>query len=181
MKPNKMEENIIYRIKKNIFSAENGSVEDFDYKKSWGFYQTFVRNKNCTVKILGLEKEKELSLQFHKKRDELWILITGKIIVYRGDSPKNDSISEKLNSIKNLSEKIISPGDSVFIKRNMMHSASNLSEEGSVILEISFGNADENDIVRVYEKNKTNLDNIPNNISIKELIDYLKIKKNNHY
>lgn len=49
--------------------------------KQWGKYQTLMENKKdlaWKVKILEVMPEKSLSMQRHKKRSEIWLVLEGK-------------------------------------------------------------------------------------------------------
>jgi len=98
--------------------------------RPWGNFKRYAHNEECTVKILTVEPNQMLSKQSHKKRDELWIIIDEGLRV-------------------ELDDKIIEPriGDEIVILRNTKHRLSSPGKKGRV-LEISFGEVDENDIER---------------------------------
>ena len=73
-------------------------------KRPWGKFEQFSLNEKSTVKILTIKSKQELSLQSHKKRDEVWKIIEGNVIVTIG---KKDYNAKK--------------GDSFLIKRNKSH------------------------------------------------------------
>ena len=66
-------------------------------KRPWGYFNQFVKNKKCTVKILEIMPKQELSLQYHKKRKEMWYFLTDGYVqlglekrkVKKGDKPKH--------------------------------------------------------------------------------------------
>lgn len=90
------------------------------------------------MKILCLKKGESLSLQSHKLREEFWYLISGKIIVTAGISPK----SLKMKKLKD--------GEHILISKKLLHMAT--AAEPSMILEISFGKFAENDEIRYWDK-----------------------------
>lgn len=102
-------------------------------KKPWGDFKEFVLNKKCTVKILTVNPFGVLSLQYHNKRDEVWYFLTAGYV----------QIGQK--------KKMVKKGETVKIKKKQLHRviAKNKKVE---FLEISFGDFDENDIVRVEDK-----------------------------
>ncbi len=104
-------------------------VED----RPWGKFERYIENEKCTVKTLYLKPNSQTSLQYHAKRDEWWKVIKGSIIIFVNDS--------ECRLIEN---------DSFFIKRGLKHQIINL-ENPSIILEISTGDFDENDIVRLKD------------------------------
>ncbi len=102
-------------------------------KRPWGEFKQFVLNKKCTVKIIEVNPEQELSLQLHKHREEEWYFLTSgfvqikkrKIKVRRG---------EIVNIGKNVPHRLIAKEKKVFV------------------LEISLGNFKENDEIRLEDK-----------------------------
>ncbi len=104
-------------------------VED----RPWGKFEKFVENEKCTVKILYLNPDQQTSLQYHDKRDEWWKILQGSIIIHLDGN-----------------ERRLSEGESISVNRGSKHQIIN-QENTSVILEISKGEFDENDIVRVKD------------------------------
>jgi mannose-1-phosphate guanylyltransferase/mannose-6-phosphate isomerase len=98
--------------------------------RPWGNFIRYAHNQICTVKIITVNPNQMLSKQFHRKRDELWVIIDKGLRVELDD--------------KTLEPE---PGDEIVIMRNVSHRVSSLGETGR-FLEISFGEFDEDDIVR---------------------------------
>lgn len=99
-------------------------------KKPWGKFEQFTHNKKTTVKILTIKKGGVLSLQSHKKRDELWITLDAGISVQMGN--------RKIRAKK---------GQMFFVKRGVKHRIKS-SKSNARILEIAFGHFNEKDIQR---------------------------------
>lgn len=105
-------------------------VED----RPWGMFEQFCQNDKCTVKILSVKPGEKLSLQFHRHRDEFWRVIEGSAKVVIGDEIFDAKV-----------------GDEFFVERLKKHRI--MTDEHPVkVLEISFGDFDEDDIVRVEDK-----------------------------
>ncbi|MCX6723067.1 MAG: phosphomannose isomerase type II C-terminal cupin domain [Candidatus Staskawiczbacteria bacterium] len=104
--------------------------------KPWGRYERYCLNQKCTVKILFLQPNSELSLQYHKNRNEFWKIVkgTGKI-----------TIGKKIVNAKE--------GDEFFVVRKTLHTIK-AGKNGVDVLEISFGNFNEKDIIRIKDKYK---------------------------
>lgn len=103
-------------------------------KRPWGIFEEFTKNKKSTIKILTIEPNQELSLQFHENRWEFWKVLSGNPLIQIGD--------EKIES---------KPEDSFVIPQKEKHRVT-ANREQVKILEISFGDFDENDIVRLEDR-----------------------------
>jgi len=105
-------------------------------ERPWGKFEQFSHNEQSTVKIIHVNPNEELSLQYHEKRDEFWKVLDGNPILVIG----NKIIKAK-------------PGEEYFVPRKVNHRI--MSEDTPIrILEIAFGNFDEEDIVRLNDKYK---------------------------
>ena len=108
--------------------------EKYTEERPWGKFEQFCHNQVCTVKILSVEPQKKISLQYHHHRDEFWRVIEGKAKIVLGDDTHEANV-----------------GDEFFIKREQKHRI--MTEESPVkIIEISFGEFDEEDIVRLEDE-----------------------------
>ena len=104
-----------------------------EVKKPWGCFKQFALNEKCTVKILEIKPKQSISLQFHKKRDELWYFFNKAIV----------QLGEKKIKVKK--------GDVIKIKKKTPHRI--IAGKNKVeVLEVSFGKFDENDEVRLEDK-----------------------------
>ena len=101
-------------------------------KKPWGQYQVLETSKDYQTKEIIVKPQRRLSLQKHKKRDELWTIIKGKAEVILND--------KKLKLVK---------GDEVFIPRNSLHRVKNIGSKNLIIKELQTGEYfGEDDIIR---------------------------------
>jgi mannose-6-phosphate isomerase-like protein (cupin superfamily) len=109
-------------------------MKTYSEQRPWGGFEQFCLNRKATVKIIHVASHAELSLQFHHHRDEFWRVIDGQGIIVIGDEMR---VGKK--------------GDEFFIPCETTHQ---IKTEGSTvdILEISFGDFDEDDIVRLSDK-----------------------------
>ncbi|MEK6809955.1 MAG: HAD-IIB family hydrolase, partial [Nanoarchaeota archaeon] len=99
-------------------------------ERPWGNFEQFTANEISTVKILEVNPQQRLSLQSHKHREELWIAL-------------DEGVIAEINGLKHYLQK----GDKIVVPKETRHRLS--SESGTVrVLEIAFGNFDENDILR---------------------------------
>ncbi|MEW5924538.1 MAG: phosphomannose isomerase type II C-terminal cupin domain [Candidatus Zixiibacteriota bacterium] len=98
--------------------------------RPWGNFVQYTNNEICTVKIITVDPNQILSLQSHKKRDELWVAL-------------DEGLKVELDN-KTLLPK---PGDQILIRRGSRHRLGSTGKRARV-MEISFGFFDENDIER---------------------------------
>jgi mannose-6-phosphate isomerase len=101
--------------------------------RPWGRFEKFHENKSCTVKLIYVNANSRLSLQYHKKRSEFWKVIKGTAVV---------EIDKKTIVLKE--------GETTTIPRQAKHRVLAL-ESDCIILEIAYGRFDENDIVRLED------------------------------
>jgi len=104
-----------------------------EVKKPWGNFKQFVLNKKCTVKIICVKPKQELSLQYHKDRSEMWYFLTPGIV----------QVGKK--------KKIVKKGEIVNIPKKTAHRVIGGNKE-AIFLEVSLGNFDEKDLVRLEDK-----------------------------
>lgn len=110
------------------------SPKPFREKRPWGEELWITSDKPSMVKILSIYPHEELSLQYHHKRDEFWIVLAGD-----GSAQINgDRVDLK-------------PGVEQFVPRETKHRLFG-GNETLKLLELSFGDFDENDIVRLEDK-----------------------------
>jgi mannose-6-phosphate isomerase len=105
----------------------------YSESRPWGRFEKFHENKSCTVKLIYVNANSRLSLQYHKKRSEFWKVIKGAAMV---------EIDEK--------RIVLEEGETIMIPKQAKHRVRALESE-CIILEISYGRFDENDIVRLED------------------------------
>lgn len=113
---------------KNELRKNNKAV-----KKPWGSYLVLEECPTYWLKKLFINKGEALSLQSHKRRYEIWIVLEGKILVQKGN--------ERF---------ILKKGGVVRIEKEEKHRISGLVK--SCVLEAAFGKLNEEDIVRHEDK-----------------------------
>jgi len=115
----------------------------YSEKRPWGGFNQFTHNETSTVKILHVEPGEQNSLQYHHHRQELWIPLDGNVEVVVGSKRWRPKRFEE-----------------IFIDTKKKHRLIGAGKELGYVLEISFGDFDENDIVRV-EDDYSRADRIP--------------------
>lgn len=102
--------------------------------RPWGHFDEFITNTPCTVKIITVNAGESISLQYHEHRAEFWVVIKGNGFVTIGD-------------VRSEARE----GDQFHVDIHTNHRAEG-GTEPLVFLEISTGNFNESDIVRIDDK-----------------------------
>ena len=103
-------------------------------EKPWGRFEQYTHNLPCTVKIITVKPGGTLSSQYHYHRDELWVALDPGARVELGEQTLSPA-----------------PGEKLYIPRETVHRLSCEGDQPVRILEISFGEFDEDDIVRLED------------------------------
>ena len=112
---------------KNILNPETTT-------RPWGNFREFTRNEKCTVKIITIESGQAFSLQYHKKRKEFWKILKGDAWVTIGDEAFKAKVGDEFSILEEQKHRVEAPASEV------------------EILEISFGEFDEHDVVRLEDR-----------------------------
>lgn len=105
-------------------------------KRPWGRFERYTLNELSTVKLVYLCRDKRLSLQYHNNRSEFWKIVKGPVKVQLG------------NDIKKLRT-----GETIEIPKKAIHRLIGAGTD-AIILEVSLGKFEENDIVRLEDDYK---------------------------
>ncbi|MFA7314413.1 MAG: phosphomannose isomerase type II C-terminal cupin domain [Candidatus Magasanikbacteria bacterium] len=108
-------------------------MQKYTEERPWGKFKQFCHNEQVTVKIISVKPHSKLSLQYHHKRDEFWRVVSGKGQIIIGEEIIDVQI-----------------GDEHFIPKTTKHRMMTKNDELE-IMEISFGEFDENDIIRLED------------------------------
>lgn len=103
-------------------------------ERPWGMYERFTLNEPSTVKLITVKSGEAFSLQKHTHREEFWHIVSG---------------TGKVTIGENSSE--MGPGSEVVIPIDTLHRLEAVGGE-CTFLEISFGEFDESDIIRIEDK-----------------------------
>ncbi len=106
----------------------------FQEERPWGNFRQLTHNTPSTVKILFIKKGEAFSLQYHNERTEFWKIISGTPEITLGESVIHAKVGDEFEILPRMNHRV--------------HSIDTDTE----ILEISSGNFDEEDIVRIEDK-----------------------------
>ena len=99
--------------------------------KGWGFEKWIVNCEKYCGKLLYLVKDKKCSWHYHKLKDEVFYVQSGKVMVYYSDE----------DNIKNANSIVLSPGENFHVYTGLRHQI--LALEDSEIFEFSTQHFDE--------------------------------------
>tara|TARA_B100000989_G_C19458750_1_gene435259 strand:- start:333 stop:1091 length:759 start_codon:yes stop_codon:yes gene_type:complete len=117
-------------------SSLTNKYKNYVENRPWGSFENIYDPSFAKVKKICVNPNESLSLQYHKKRSEHWIVIKGKATVLKG---KEKSILEK--------------GNHIFIPQEVEHRLSNETSEIVELIEVQVGEYfGEDDIVRIEDK-----------------------------
>ncbi len=100
-------------------------------ERPWGSFKQFAFNRDCTVSLMTVLPGQRLSLQSHSGRAELWLVIDDGAVVHVGED-----------------ERVCKAGDEIWIPANEKHRLSCASGQPVRVLEVAFGNWQQDDIKR---------------------------------
>ncbi|HUI11325.1 MAG TPA: phosphomannose isomerase type II C-terminal cupin domain [Bacteroidota bacterium] len=98
--------------------------------RPWGSFRQFAHNTEVTVSLMSVKAGQRLSLQSHRGRAELWIVLDPGAVVQVGDSVMHPDV-----------------GAEIWIPAGAKH---RLSATGAAVrvLEVAYGNWQQEDITR---------------------------------
>ena len=106
----------------------------FEYRP-WGMFENLLDSAACKVKRLTVNPGHHLSLQYHHKRSEHWVVVAGTATVQLGDDRHT-----------------LEAGHSIDIPLGAHHALGNDTDDPVVVIEVQMGSYfGEDDIVRVSD------------------------------
>jgi mannose-6-phosphate isomerase-like protein (cupin superfamily) len=108
------------------------AIHIYTEERPWGGFRQFTKNQSSTVKILTVKAGEQFSLQYHHHREEFWRVLSGSGKVTVGEDVFKAGAGDEFTIPKGAKHRI---------------QADSLME----VLELSFGEFDEEDIVRLED------------------------------
>jgi len=109
-----------------------GIIEDI---RPWGKFRSFPYDRVRSIKIITVNPGDSLSLQYHLKRHEFWIILDEGLEVTSGD--------HIWRPVKN---------EEIFIPCKTPHRVRCIGRERARIMEVWIGESEESDIVRLEDE-----------------------------
>lgn len=111
------------------------AVNRHEEQRPWGKFENLLKDNNFLVKKLSVKPDQKLSLQYHNKRSEFWVIVNGKGTITIDD--------KKIDCI---------PGSSFYIKKKQKHRIENIGKTELEFIEVQLGETiSEEDIVRIED------------------------------
>lgn len=118
--------------KSDIDVFRNGIVEDV---RPWGKFRSFPHEKAGSIKIITVKPAEAISLQYHLKRSEFWIILDEGLEVTAGDRVWQPQVNEE-----------------IFIPRKTPHRVRCIGKKPARIMEVWIGKSEESDIIRLADE-----------------------------
>ncbi len=106
-------------------------VEDI---RPWGRFRRYPHEDAGSIKIITVDPGGVLSLQYHDRRDEFWVVLDAGLEMTVGDRVWRPAA-----------------GEEIFIPRRAPHRVRNTGPAPARVMEIWVGRSDESDIVRLKD------------------------------
>ena len=118
--------------KSDIAIFRNAIIEDI---RPWGKFRSFPYDQARSIKIITVNPGEALSLQYHRKRSEFWVILDEGLEVTAGERVWQPQANEE-----------------IFIRRKMAHRVRCIGQKPARIMEIWIGNSEESDIIRLEDE-----------------------------
>ncbi len=102
--------------------------------RPWGKFRRYPHERAASIKIITVNPAGTLSLQYHHRRSEFWVILDPGLEVTVGQRTWRPAV-----------------GDEVFVPRETIHRLRGVGDRPSRVLEIWLGPSEESDIVRVED------------------------------
>ncbi|MBI5456395.1 adenylyltransferase/cytidyltransferase family protein [Candidatus Kaiserbacteria bacterium] len=104
--------------------------------RPWGEYYGWDSGKGWNLKTIYLQPKKRVSLQYHRNREEWWLLVSGDAYAVIHDKKGEHTIS-------------LRKGEVLRVEKRQVHRLG--SKRGGIVVEVAYGKFNEADIVRLQD------------------------------
>jgi mannose-6-phosphate isomerase len=122
------------RLSEKKREAERFKNSIYEDIRPWGKFRSYPHTDASSIKIITVNPGEILSLQYHFKRSEFWVILDKGLEVTVGDRVWQPDENEE-----------------IFIPRQMPHRVRCLGQKPARIMEIWIGRSDETDIIRLKD------------------------------
>jgi mannose-6-phosphate isomerase len=126
-------------------------AENFIEERPWGhFHQLTANRSGIAVKMMYVKRNEALSLQYHKKRDQLYLILDQGFRITVSDHPAEAIVPDYVPYLK---YHLPAEDDLFLAKKGYIHRAEYFGPRlYGRFLDIAFGENDEEDIIRLVDK-----------------------------
>jgi mannose-6-phosphate isomerase len=103
-------------------------------RRPWGKFRQYPHERASSIKIITVDPGGALSLQFHRRRSEFWVILDPGLEVTVGQRTWRPA-----------------PGEEVFVPPEALHRLRGVGDRPARVMEIWLGPSEESDIVRVED------------------------------
>ncbi len=121
----------------NLEGLDPWAFESRRVEKPWGYELVWAQSEQYVGKVLFVKEGESLSLQFHREKDESWLIQSGRVKLELG------SVGDAV-----LNEEVVASGAAFRYRPGTVHRVTAL--EDTTILEVSTPNLD--DVVRLEDR-----------------------------
>ncbi len=118
----------------HVIQVGNFSGDREEEVRPWGSFKNLLDERGYKVKKMTVNPNSRLSLQLHRKRNEVWHILSG-----TGEMQVGNAVWD------------VEAGDRVEICKLEAHRITNEGDAPLVILELQTGDCQENDIIRIED------------------------------
>jgi len=128
------------KVQSSSWLARDASRNFARSVRAWGEFYGWDAGKNWKLKTMYLKRGGKVSMQYHEHRSEHWMLVEGdaQVVLQHADGKTHKTEMKK--------------GEVMFVDAHHAHQLS--SKGGGIIVEVSLGDFDENDVVRVESNSR---------------------------
>jgi mannose-6-phosphate isomerase-like protein (cupin superfamily) len=106
-------------------------VEDI---RPWGKFRSYPRRNVCSIKVITVNPQGAISLQYHRRRDEYWIVLDRGLEVTVGERVWRPRKNEE-----------------IFVPQRTAHRLRCIGRQPGRVMEIWIGKSSESDIFRLQD------------------------------
>lgn len=103
--------------------------------RPWGKFRAYPHSEASSIKLITVSPGGILSLQYHRRRSEFWVVLDEGIEITVGEKIWNAA-----------------PNEEIFIPQGTPHRMRGVGEKPARVMEIWIGPSEESDIVRLEDR-----------------------------
>lgn len=125
------------KVQSSSWMIQNASRPVKRTARPWGEYYGWDHGEGWNLKTIYIKPKSRLSLQYHHRREECWLLVSGDATATVHDEKGKESSVQ------------LKKGDVFRVGHKQVHRLE--SKKGGIVVEVAYGHFDEDDIVRLED------------------------------